>query len=80
MQENFNEKKLIKSLKIDAAGLGIPSGAADIFISRTVKSVRQTLKSKKIITETDLTRAVVKELKKYNADFAYVYENRDKII
>ena len=37
-------------------------------------------KSKKIITEQDLNRAIVKELKKYHKDFAYVYENRDKII
>ena len=30
--------------------------------------------------EKDLERAIARELKKYNADFAYVYENRDKII
>ena len=34
----------------------------------------------KIITDADLTRAISKELKKYNKDFAYVYQNRDKII
>ena len=78
--ETFDEAKLKKSLKIDARGLGIPSGAADIFISRTIASAQKSLSSKKIITEQDLKRAITKELKKYNADFAYVYENRDKII
>ena len=76
----FNEKKLIKELKIDARALGIPSGAAEIFINETLKSVKKSLKSKNIITEYDLKRLVTKELKKYHADLAYVYENRDKII
>ena len=78
--ENFNASKLQKSLKIDARGLDIPSGAADAFIDRTITAAQKSLGTKKIITEQDLKRAVVKELKKYNADFAYVYENRDKII
>ena len=78
--EDFNEAKLIKSLKIDAAGLGIPSGAADVFIAHTVKAVKKSLKTKQIITEKDLERLIAKELKKYNQDLAYVIENYDKII
>ena len=69
-----------KKLKIHAKALHIPSGAAETFINRTVKDATASLKSKKIITDQDLTRAIVKELKKYHKDFAYVYENRDKII
>ena len=76
----YSEKDLKKLLKIDAKALGIPSGAADIFIERTLKSVEQSLKSKNLITEDDLTRSVVRELKKYHADLAYVYQNRGKII
>lgn len=76
----FNEKKLIKELKIDARALDIPSGAAEIFINETLKSVKKSLKSKNIITEYDLKRLVTKELKKYHADLAYVYQNRDTII
>ena len=69
-----------KELKIDAKGIGIPSGAAEIFIDKTLSATKQKLKSKKIITSQDLERIITTELKKYNADFAYVYENRDKII
>ena len=69
-----------KELKIHAKALRIPSGAAEIFINRTVKDAAASLKSKKIITDQDLNRVIVKELKKYHKDFAYVYENRDKII
>ena len=78
--ENFNEKSLKKELKIDARAVGIPSGAADSFIEYTIKNATKSLKSKQIITVKDLKRAILKELKKYNRDFAYVYENRDKII
>lgn len=76
----YNEKDLKKLLKTDAKALGIPSGAAEIFIERTLKSVEKSLKSKDLITESDLTRLVVRELKKYHADLAYVYQNRGKII
>ena len=78
--ENFDEKALIKTLKADARALDIPAGAAEAFINETLKNLKKTLKTKKIITEADLTRLISRELKKYNADLAYVYENRDKII
>ena len=72
--------KVKRNLKIHAKALGIPSGAADDFIDRTLSQVKVSLKSKKLITDADLTRAIVKELKKYHKDFAYVYQNYDKII
>lgn len=78
--ETFDETKIKKDLKIDAHALGIPSGAAEIFIQEVIKHLKKALKSKDIITEKDLERLMIKELKKYNADLAYVYENRDKII
>lgn len=78
--KEFDEKEVIKDLKVDAHALSIPEGAAEIFIERTVKDAKKSLKNRSIITERDLKHAILKELKKYNADFAYVYENRDKII
>ena len=78
------DEKLLKStesdLKIHAKALGIPSGAAEAFIKKSLKAAEKSLKGKKIITEADFTRAITKELKKYHADLAYVYENYDKII
>lgn len=78
--KEFDEKELKKDLKIHAVAVGIPVGAAEIFVERTIKDAKKTLKGKKIITQGDLERAITKELKKYNADFAYAYEFRDKII
>lgn len=74
------EKSLKKELKLHAKGLGIPDGSAEIFIAETLKTVKKSLKGKSIITSADLDRLTIKTLRKYNKDFAYVYENRDTII
>lgn len=74
------EQSLVKTLRFHARGLEIPEGSAEDFIRRTVAAVKHALKSKQTITDSDLTRAVTKELKKYHPDLAYVYENYDKII
>ena len=79
MQE-IDEKNIKRNLRIDAHGVGIPTGAANIFVDKTIKDTLKSLKGKPIITEKDLDRAIVKELKKYNPDLAYVYKNRDTII
>lgn len=74
------EKNLRKELKFHARGLDIPDGAAEIFIDRTIASLKKTFAKKSIITENDLIRETTKELKKYSADLAYVYKNYGKII
>ena len=76
----FDEKVLEKDLKFEAKALNIPDGSAEVFIEKTIREVSKKIRSKKIITRIDLERAVGAELAKYNADFAYVYKNRDKII
>ena len=78
--EEFSRKQLAKQMKIDAKGLGIAPGAADAFIEKTLDAVEKGFKHKKIITEKDLTLAISRELKKYNKDFAYIYQNRATII
>ena len=79
MQE-FAEKQIKKELKIDAKALDIPTGAAEVFIENTLKSVKKNIKTKKTITKLDLERLLTNDLKKYNSDLAYVYKIRDKII
>ena len=80
MDKSLDPTIIQKELKIDAKAVGIPSGAANIFIEKTIDLALKSLKNRKIITEQDLKRAITKELKKYNKDLAYVYQNRDKII
>ena len=74
------DDSLKKSLKRHARAIGLPEGSAEVFIEKSLTDASKNLKNKTIITEADLTRAIAKELKKYNPDFAYVYQNRDKII
>lgn len=78
--EDFNTHKLKRELLIDAKALGIPVGSAEIFIDRAITVATKKLNLRSIVTPTDIKTAVSKELKKYNKDFAYVYQNRDKII
>lgn len=80
MKNSFDAKKIKKNIKIDAVGVGIPVGAAEVFATKATEAVYKNLKSKAIITEKDLNLALAKELAKYNADLAYVYRNRDTII
>ena len=78
--EKYSRGALEQSLKIDAKALGIPAGSAEIFIKKTLDAVEKSLNPKEIITEHDLNSAISKELKKYHKDFAYIYQNRDKIV
>lgn len=73
-------KSIRSELKLHARALGIPSGAANDFIEETLKSVQKSLNKKSTVTSADINRLIVKNLKKYHADFAYVYEIHDKII
>ncbi|MBQ3432789.1 hypothetical protein IJG22_00625 [Candidatus Saccharibacteria bacterium] len=78
--QDFNQTKLKRELMIDARAVGIPSGAAEIFIDHSITSALESLAKKSLITQQDLKRALTKELQKYHPDLAYVYQNRDKII
>ena len=77
---DFNRHALEKTLKIDAKALGIPAGAADVFIAKTLDAVDQAFKQHKIVTRRDFEATVVKSLKTFHKDFAYIYQNRDKIV
>ena len=78
--QDFDQLLLKRELLLDARAVGIPSGAAEDFVDRSLAAAITSLSRKSIITENDLKRAIAKELKKYHPDLAYVYQNRDKII
>ncbi len=78
--QDYDQTKIRHELMIDAKSVGIPSGAAEDFIDRSISAATNSLSDRYVITSQDLKRAIVKELKKYHADLAYVYQNRDKII
>ncbi len=74
------QKEILKDLKINMKGLGIPIGAAEAFAEEILKDLKKNIKGKKILTEQDINRYISTSAKKYNKDLAYVYKIRDKII
>ena len=78
--KEYDIKSIQKELEIDAKALNIPSGAASIFIKRSITAATKSLSKRTIITENDLKKAITKELRQYHPDLAYVYQNRDTII
>ena len=69
-----------EKLKLHAKALGLAPGSSNVFIKKALASTKKSLKSRKIVPKSDFYRSVEKELKKYSADLAYVFENYDKII
>ena len=76
----FSKKKLREELLRECKVLGLHQGAAEMMVERVVAAVEKWAKEQTMITQNDLERAVEREVKKYNADLAYVYQNRGKII
>ncbi len=64
----------------EAKILGIPDAVAKTITDRTTGQIEKWVKKRAAITAEDLNQQVAKELGKYNADLAYVYQNRGKII
>ena len=78
---NSDQEKTIKiTLKQHARGLGIPEGAAEDFIREALSRTKKSLKTKEKITDKTIASTLIRELKKFSPDLAYIYENYDKII
>ena len=80
VEKFFLEKEFKKDLELEAKALGIASGARQVFVEKINAEITTKLKKKKIITKRDLEKITAEVAKQYNADFAYVYQNRDKIV
>lgn len=76
----FSKKTLREELLREAKVLGLHPGAAEVMADKVVAAAEKWAKSRTMITQTDLDKAVARIVKKYNKDLAYVYQNRGKII
>ena len=77
---DFPIKELREDILREAKILKIHSGFAELIVERVVFQVNDFLSKHKIVTKEEVEKIVIKELKKYNKDLAYIYHNRDKII
>ena len=42
--KDFDENEIIHNLKIDARAVGIPEGAAEVFVERTIRDAKKPSK------------------------------------
>lgn len=76
----FSKDTLKQEILKDAKSINLAPGFAATISNKVTDAVEQKVNKLSTITTNDLERIVTAELKKYSADLAYIYHNRDKII
>ena len=76
----FDEEKLKTEILAEAKKLHIAESTAEMMTDKVVANVSKWAKKRAVVTLDDINRRVATEMAKYNADLAYVYQNRGKII
>lgn len=77
---DFSKENLKAEILKDAKSINLAPGFAATISDKVSDAVEQKVNKLSTITKNDLERIVTAELKKYSADLAYIYHNRDKII
>ena len=76
----FSEEQLVEDLKHEAKVLKLEQGAAELIATQVAKKIKQWIMDKPTITQSDLDRQIMAEVKKYNKDLAFILGERNKII
>lgn len=76
----FDAHELKATILRDAQALGLPLETTKVMADKVTEEMQIWVKKRTAITEDDLNRHLAQELKKYNEDLAYVYQNRGKIV
>lgn len=79
-KQEFNKNKLKQDILNEAKVLGIAGTTAEMIAERSAEAVEKWMKGRAMVTQEDLSRKIADELEKYNADLAYVYKIRGRII
>jgi len=77
---DFSLEEIKTDLLREARALRIHSGFADQIIEKVLLAVEKYQSSHPVVTKKDIDKIVHSELKKFDKDFAFIYQNRDKII
>lgn len=77
---SFSEEKLREDILREARVLSKHMGAVNLVVEKVLPKIKAWVEARGEITEDDLNRVVSRELRKYDEDLAYVYENRGRII
>lgn len=76
----YSSNGVKQSILRNAKSIGLPEGWAKQIATRVAKDTDEWIADKEIVTESDLRRQIIKELKELSPDLAYAYQNHDKII
>ena len=76
----YSSAELKKNILLNAKSLRIPEAWAKQIADRVVKNIDKWIADKELITEDDLRKQIVKELKVLEPNLAFAYRNHDKII
>lgn len=77
--EIFDERKTYASIYSACLAVNVPQSSAELIAEHTTKRVKDWLEDKKEVTAKDIHRVIVKNLKVYNPDAAYLHENHSSI-
>jgi hypothetical protein len=69
-----------QSILRHARSLKIAPGWAKQIADRVAKTTDAWIQDKEIVTEDDLRKKIIEELKTLSPDLAFAYQNHDKII
>ena len=76
----FDVETLRKDILTEAKVLNLPSNTIRPIADKVAAQVAVWMAKRPAVTVDDLNRRIAMEIAKYNADLAYVYQNRGKII
>ena len=77
---DYSSSGVKQSILRNAKSIGLPEGWAKQIATRVAKETDKWIADKEIVTENDLRRKIISELKELSPDLAYAYQNHDKIL
>lgn len=79
-QEDFDSKKLQKSIDSACLSINLPKGESRQISNLVVHDVNKWLNNKEVITSRDVRQAAYEKLLIYQPDAAYIYKQYKNII
>ena len=76
----FSEIRLADDIKREARVLNIHPGAAELIAGEVTKKIEKWIMDKPTITQSDMDRKIITEVRKYNKDLAFILGERNKLI
>ena len=76
----FSGIQLADDIKREARVLNIHPGAAELIAGEVTKKIEKWIMDKPTITQSDMDRKIITEVRKYNKDLAFILGERNKLI